>query len=116
VEVGVLGAGGGEGAQGVLLANGWREGGEPVLRFAGLVVAAYGEGPLPRGETIEALQAELAEFLPAGWFYDRLAERLARRANNQPLLALIGEAYAARVDRQFARARTITAVEFATMI
>ena len=116
LQLAVLHAESGKVPQALLLANGWRQAGEPLSRFAVLVVAAYGEGPLPRGETVEALQAELAEFLPAGWFYDRLAERLARRANNQPLLALIGEAYAARVDRQFARARTITAVEFATMI
>ena len=103
-------------SQALLLAHEWSQAVEPLPQLATLVVAAYGEGPLPSGETFETLQAELAELVPAGWFYDRLAERLAQRANNQPLLLTIREAYAARVDRQFARARAITAIEVAAMI
>ena len=116
LQLAVLQAESGHPSQALLLAHEWRQAGEPLPRLAVLVIGAYGEGPLPGGETFETLQAELADSVPAGWFYDRLAERLAQRANDQPLLDTIREAYAARVDRQFARARVIAAVEFAAMI
>ncbi len=60
-------------------------------------------------------QAELAEVLPAGWFYDRLAERLARRANDPALMASIQEQAAVRVDRQFVRSHRLTLVELGAM-
>jgi uncharacterized protein len=116
LQLAVLQAESGRVSQALLLAHEWSQAGEPLTQLASLVVAAYGEGSLPGGEAFEVLQAELAESVPAGWFYDRLAEHLAQRANNQPLLATIRDASAARVDQQFARARTITAVEFAVMI
>jgi CAAX protease family protein len=116
LQLAVLQAESGHVSQALLLAHEWSQAGESLPKLAALVVAAYGEGSLPVGETFEALQAELAELVPAGWFYDRLAEHLAERASDRPLLATIRDAYAARVDRQFARARTITAVEFAVMI
>ena len=116
LQLAVLKAESGQVSQALQLAQEWSQAGEPFPQMAAFVIAAYGEGSLSGGETFEALQAELAELLRAGWFYDRLAERLALRADNQPLLASIRAAYAARVDRQFARARMITVVEFATMV
>jgi hypothetical protein len=53
--------------------------------------------------------------LPAGWFYDRLAERLARRANDAALVARIQEQAAVRVDRQFVRSHRLTLVELGAM-
>ena len=116
LQLAILQAESGHVPQALLLAHEWTQEGEPLPQLANLVITAYGEGPLPEGKTFEASQAELAELVPAGWSYDRLAERLAQRANNQPLLAAIRDASASRVDRQFARARTITAVEIAVMI
>ena len=60
-------------------------------------------------------QAEVAEVLPSGWFYDRLAERLARRANDVGLVASIHEQAAVRVDRQFVRLHRLTLVELGAM-
>jgi membrane protease YdiL (CAAX protease family) len=116
LQLAVLRAESGQVAQALLLAHEWSQADEPLPQLADLVVAAYGEGSLPDGETFEAFQAELAELAPAGWLYDRLAERLAQRDNNQALWATIRDASAYRVDRQFARARTITTVEVAAMI
>lgn len=116
LQLAILQAESGHVPQALLLAHEWTQEGEPLPQLANLVITAYGEGSLPEGKTFEASQAELAELVPAGWSYDRLAERLAQRANNQPLLAAIRDASASRVDRQFARARTITAVEIAVMI
>jgi len=116
LQLAVLRAETGQGAQALLLAHEWSQADEPRPQLANLMVAAYGEGPLPDGETFEALQAELAELVPSGWFYDRLAEHLAQRASNKPLLVTIRDGSASRVDRQYARARTITAVEGTAMI
>lgn len=116
LQLAVLRAESGQVSKALLSAHEWVEADDPLPQLAALVVAAYGEGSLPEGETFEVLQAELAELVPAGWFYDRLAERLAQRADNQLLLATIRDASASRVDRQFARARTLTAVELGVMI
>lgn len=116
LQLAVLQAESGHVAQALLMAHEWSQADEPLPRLASVVVAAYGERSLSGGETFEALQADLAELVPAGWFYDRLAERLAQRADDQPLWATIREAYAVRVDRQFARARAISAIEFTAML
>ena len=78
-------------------------------------MAAYGEGPVQDADRYVLWQAEVAEVLPAGWFYDRLAERLARRANDAALLARVQEQAAVRVDRQFARSNRLTLVELGAM-
>jgi hypothetical protein len=57
----------------------------------------------------------LAEVLPSGWFYDRLAERLAHRANDSSLVTRIQEQAAVRVDRQFARSHRLTLIELGAM-
>jgi membrane protease YdiL (CAAX protease family) len=116
LQLAVLKAESGRVSQALLLAHEWSQAGGPPPQLAALVVAAYGDGSVSGGETFDVLQAELAELVPAGWFYDRLAERLAQRANNEALLATIRDAYTARVDRQFSRARAITVVELAAMI
>jgi uncharacterized protein len=72
--------------------------GTSALLFGQLIEAAYGAQPLDRTQEIE-LQAGLAEALPGGWFYDRLAARLAARAGNQDLLATVEEQSVRRADR-----------------
>jgi membrane protease YdiL (CAAX protease family) len=54
--------------------------------------------------------------LPSGWFYDRLAERLARRANDDALLSRIQEQAAVRVDRQFVWSHRVALVELGAMV
>ena len=79
------------------------------------MVAAYGESPVDDPDRYVLRQAEAAEVLPAGWFYDRLAEHLARRANDAALVASIHEQTAVRVDSQFVRSNRVTLVELGAM-
>lgn len=78
--------------------NGWRSRGTSALLFEQLIEAAYGSQPLDRTHEAE-LQATLAETLPGGWFYDHLAVRLARRADDQDLLVTVEEQGRLRQDR-----------------
>jgi membrane protease YdiL (CAAX protease family) len=80
-----------------------------------MIQLAYGEGPEAGPESLHLLQVEVAELLPAGWFYDRLAGRLARRANNAALLETIEKASTVRVDRIFGFSWTLTLVELLAM-
>lgn len=79
-------------------AKGRQSHGTSALLFGQLIEAAYGPQPLDRTQEVE-LQAALAEALPSGWFYDHLAARLARRANDQDLLATVEGQRAIREDR-----------------
>ncbi|CUS36515.1 CPBP family intramembrane glutamic endopeptidase [Candidatus Nitrospira nitrificans] len=76
----------------------WQGRGASALLFGPLIEAAYGSRPLDRTQEAE-LQASLAEALPSGWFYDRLAARLARRAGHQDLLTTVDEQAVLREDR-----------------
>jgi membrane protease YdiL (CAAX protease family) len=72
--------------------------GMSALLFGQLIEAAYGAQPLDRTQESE-LQAGLAKALPGGWFYDRLAARLAARAGNQDLLATVDGQGVLRANR-----------------
>ncbi len=115
LQLAILQAEAGHISQALLSAHEWAKAEDPLPQFANLVTAAYGEGPVHDADTYVLWQAELAEALPAGWFYDRLAERLARRANDAALLARAQEQAAVRVDRQFARSNRLTLVELGAM-
>jgi membrane protease YdiL (CAAX protease family) len=115
LQLAILQAEAGHVSQALLSAHEWANAEEPLPQFAGLVMAAYGEGPVHDPDRYVLWQSELAEVLPAGWFYDRLAERLARRANDDALAARIQEQAAVRIDRQFARSNRLTLVELGAM-
>ena len=115
LQLAVLQAEAGHVSQALLSANEWARAEDPLPQFADLVMAAYGEGPVHDAEKYVLWQAEVAEALPAGWFYDRLAERLARRANDTARLARIQEQAAVRVDRLFVRSHRLTFVELGAM-
>jgi membrane protease YdiL (CAAX protease family) len=115
LQLAILQAEAGHVSQALLSAHEWARAEDPLPQFADLVVAAYGEGPVHDGDRYVLWQAELAEVLPTGWFYDRLAERLARRANDAALVARIQEQAAVRVDRQFIRSHRLTFVELGAM-
>ena len=102
-------------SQALLSAHEWASAEDPLPQFADLVTAAYGEGPVHDADQYVLWQAKAAEALPSGWFYDRLAERLARRANDAALMARIQEQSAVRVDRQFVRSHRLTLVELGAM-
>jgi hypothetical protein len=115
LHLAILQAEAGHVSQALLSAHEWAGAEDPLPQFADLVVAAYGEGPVLDADRYVLWQAEVAEVLPAGWFYDRLAERLARRANDAALVARIQEQAAVRVDRQFVRSHRLTFVELGAM-
>lgn len=115
LQLAILQAEAGHVSQAILSAHEWAKAEDPLPQFANLVMAAYGEGPVQDAEQYALLQAEVAETLPAGWFYDRLAERLAHRANDTELVARIQEQAAERVDRQFLWSHRLTLVDLVAM-
>ncbi len=115
LQLAILQAEAGHVSQALLSAHEWARAEDPLPQFADLVMAAYSEGPVHDVDRYVLWQAEVAEALPAGWFYDRLAERLARRANDAALVARIQEQAAVRVDRQFVRTHRLTLVELGAM-
>jgi membrane protease YdiL (CAAX protease family) len=115
LQLAILQAEAGHVSQALLSAHEWARAEDPLPLFADLVVAAYGESPVDDADRYVLRQAEAAEALPAGWFYDRLAERLARRANDTAFVASIHEQTAVRVDRQFVRSNRVTLVELGVM-
>jgi uncharacterized protein len=115
LQLAILQAEAGHVSQALLSAHEWAGAEDPLPQFADLMMAAYGEGPVHDADRYVLWQAEVAELLPSGWFYDRLAERLARRANDAALVARIQEQAAVRVDRQFVWSHRLTLVELGAM-
>lgn len=60
----------------------------PMPLYSQWIMAAYSTQPLDRERGIE-LHAALADTLEAGWFYNRLASRLAQRSGDQALSATV---------------------------
>jgi len=116
IQLAVLQAESGQVQQALLSAQGWSKLDEPFPRLAGLIRASYdGEAAASLG-WLDSLQADAAEWLPAGWFYDRVAERLAERANNTELLNTVRQTAAARADRIFSRSWRLTVMELMAMM
>ncbi len=90
--------------------EGWRSRADPFPIFSRFIQAAYLDSTLDPSSEL-ALQAELAEALPAGWFYDRLAISLATKANNVPLLTATREAATLRAAPLLRSSRTFLSVE-----
>jgi membrane protease YdiL (CAAX protease family) len=93
----------------------WESLAEPFPSFARLMRAGYLEPRLDHDDEM-ALQAELAELLPVGWFYDRLAINLAARADDRVLLSSASEASARRTNRLLWRTRTIVVIELTLIL
>lgn len=83
---------------------------EPFPIFARWLSVAYGEPRVGREDEV-ALQAELAERMPAGWFYDRLAVGIAAKAGDQPLLSAIKGAQLSRTEPLAQRARFLASLQ-----
>lgn len=78
----------GQAEEALLEAAGWRDMEAPLPDYAALIEAAYGRHPVDRASEF-VLQSQLAEILPAGWFYYALAGRLAERAGDTALAATV---------------------------
>jgi membrane protease YdiL (CAAX protease family) len=96
-------------------AGSWMDAEAPFPLFARLLRGAY-QGERISIEEEQGLQAELAELLPAGWFYDRLAIRLARQAGDHALLASVEAASTERAEALLWRSRALAATELAVML
>lgn len=115
-QLAILQAETGKVSQGLLSAHEWNDRGEPFPRLAEMIRAAYGEGNQADGQAFAAMQNELAELLPAGWFYDRLTARLAERAGNTQLASRLHDQAAARADHIYGLSRRLTIVELVAMV
>lgn len=93
----------------------WKDREAPYPLLAVMLEDAYGDLRLSRTREEDA-QAELAELIPAGWFYDRVAIRLAEAAGNEPLLQTVRASADHRVQALVLRARVFAAVEAVLMI
>jgi membrane protease YdiL (CAAX protease family) len=88
----------------------WDRGKAPFPAFARLLRAGYLEKTLDL-EVERALQAELADLLPSGWFYDRLAINLATRAGDREQLSAATDARIERTDPLLQKAASLLAVQ-----
>src|SRR5574337_577447 len=95
--------------------KGWQSRGTSALLFEQLIEAAYGSRPLDRTHEAE-VQATLAEALPGGWFYDHLAVRLARSADDQDLLATVEEQRVVREERVQRWIRPVIVLELLCLV
>jgi len=96
-------------------AKSWQDLDAPLPLFGQWIEAAYGPETLDSEWTGE-LQAALAETLPAGWFYNSLAGRLAQRADDQVLSAAVSKQREVRGTRLQNRSDRLMTVEFACLI
>jgi len=88
---------------------------EPFPSFVRLIRAAYLEPRTDPAVEME-LQAELAELLPSGWFYDRLATHLAMRAGHRSRLASIERESGKRAAPLLQRTREFLAVDLSLIL
>ena len=88
---------------------------EPYPAYAELLRAGYLEGRVSPSVGFE-LQAYLAEQPVSGWFYSRLATRIAERAGDRPLLATIDTSSQQRVEGLLWRSRAFALLELTLMI
>ncbi len=93
----------------------WRALDEPMPLYAQLIEEAYGGASLEKTREIE-LQAVLAEVLPAGWFYNHLAARLAQRASDHEILASVQRQISARGEQLQGWARLLILFELVCLI
>jgi membrane protease YdiL (CAAX protease family) len=93
----------------------WGDHEAPFPMFARIVRAAYVDSNTEL-TTARALQAELADALPSGWFYDKLAMRLAERSGDTVRLIAIKAELAVRVTPFLQKVRLMTAVELVLIV
>ena len=93
----------------------WVRQGEPYPTFARLLQAGYVDPRVPPASGFE-LQAYLAEQSVSGWFYSRLATRIAERAGDRPLLVTIETSLQQRVEALLWRSRAFALLELTLMI
>ncbi len=116
LQLAVIQAEAGHVSQALLSAYEWADAEDPLPQFAVLMMAAYGDGPVYDPSRYALWETEVAKIFPSGWFYERLVERLAQRANDVAFLATIRGQSAGRVERQFALSQRMALIELVAML
>ncbi len=93
----------------------WGRQSEPYPFFARLVQAGYIDGYTTAATAFD-LQADLAEQPLTGWFYSRLATRIAERSGDRALLATIEASSLQRRETLLWRSRGFAVLELALMV
>lgn len=93
----------------------WTRQSAPYPLFARLLQAGYVDAHVARSAGFD-LQASLAEQPVSGWFYSRLAARIAERAGDRPLLVTIETADQRRIETLVWRSRAFALLELGLMV
>ncbi len=93
----------------------WGRKSEPYPLFASFLQAGYLGSHVPPARAFN-LQAQLAEQPISGWFYSRLASRIAERSGDRPLLATIEASAGQRAAALLWRSRALAALELTFMV
>ncbi|MGZ8382590.1 MAG: CPBP family intramembrane glutamic endopeptidase [Nitrospira sp.] len=93
----------------------WGRQSEPYPLFASFLQAGYVDPHVSPAYAFD-LQAHLAEQPLTGWFYSRLATRIAERSGDRPLLATIEASSQQRAEALLWRSRAFAALELALMV
>ena len=93
----------------------WARQAAPYPLFARLLQAGYVDSHIAPDVGFD-LQAYLAEQPVSGWFYSRLAARIAERARDRPLLVTIETADQQRIEALVWRSRAFALLELTLMV
>jgi membrane protease YdiL (CAAX protease family) len=93
----------------------WARQAAPYPLFARLLQAGYVDSHIAPDVGFD-LQAYLAEQPVSGWFYSRLAARIAERARDRPLLLTIETADQQRIEALVWRSRAFALLELTLMV
>jgi uncharacterized protein len=93
----------------------WERDNGPQASYAVWIRSAYLDLAVPL-EVERRMQAELAETLNAGWFYDKLAFRLAGRAGDRSLMDRTTEALLRRGGDLLERLRGLLVIDLAVIL
>jgi len=90
--------------------QGWSIRPAPFPLFAEIIEAAY-LNPRTGAHVAKRLQAQLAEVVPEGWFYSRLAIQIAQRGNDPDLQHSIQQTFSDRAWNLVLNHRMVTLLE-----
>ena len=93
----------------------WARQSQPYPVFAGFLQAGYLDSQVSPAYAFD-LQAQLAEQPISGWFYSRLATRIAERSGDRLLLTTLEASSQQRAAALLQRARAFAALELALMV
>lgn len=96
--------------------EGWEQMPDPFPVYARLLGAAYLTHDQLEPDAARALQGDLEEAIPAGWFADRLALSLATRAGDRVWLTEVQRGLSERGDELLRRARLLMGLDLTLIL